>query len=308
MLDTNISAPVQAPAQQSQQTLRPQQLDPDVQWFMLNGTKPALSASNFGSSRSLYDAVNRRFALMDQFHSASAQGELGRFAQSLRPAHVEASRVILPSVSGRELYVMAPKGHKQEAEERLAAIIKKSPAVQELLRSPDLVQSWAGAATVEGSVVGGYDLRKGFMFALSRPALEDMKSLFGVHENFGRYKPRPERDPAFFSRKNIGMAVVQFPEQIEKAFQHLQYFKRASMDMDRPPKLILMVSLDVAKAFIERLRDLRDTHDIEVVATHARAIAERALVFCKHRAETELRPGSSTRLRRSDRDYDFVRY
>lgn len=55
-----------------------------------------------------------------------------------------------------------------------------------------------------------------------------MQNLFGILLISGRYRPRPERDPFFYSFGNLAATVVEYPEQLTKAFQHAQYFMMAS--------------------------------------------------------------------------------
>lgn len=229
-----------------------------VQWLLLPGTIPALTAENFGPSLKLYNAVSHRFALRDQFHQGAGQMLLGGFADRIRRDRIEASPVLLPSYPDKSIFVLAPKGHKQEASARLQGIIKNSPALHDLLKAPDLMTAWLSAKTPEGRVVGGYDVDHHFMFVVGRPVVEDAKALFGVPENFGRYKARPERDPAFLSSHQRGVAVVQYPQQIEKARQHLMYYMQAGAgSADR--QAYCLIDADVARRDPAKMFGLKES-------------------------------------------------
>lgn len=199
-----------------------------IQWLMLRGTKPALQQKDFGPSEELYRAVTSRFSLMDQFRHGVVQRVFFEFGKSVRPNHIEASRVNLSDLSSRDLYIVSRKGHKTEAADKVVQIARENPEFAHLLSVPDLSEVWRKAQTPDDSIVGGFDMKDKFMFFLARPPLEDAKSLFAIPENPGRLQPRPERDPAFISHGNRGVAIVQYPEQIEKAHQYLKYFQRAA--------------------------------------------------------------------------------
>lgn len=201
-----------------------------IQWLMLRATKPALEQKDFGPSKDLYKAVTSRFSLMDQFRGGLAQHEFAEFAKSVRSNRIEASRVNVSDLSSRDIYIVAPKGHKTDVVDKVVHIARHNPEFAHLLSAPDLSEVWRKAQTPEDSIVGGFDMKDKFMFFLARPPLEGAKALFAIPENPGRLKPRPERDPAFISHGNRGVAIVQYPEQIEKAHQYLKYFLRAASD------------------------------------------------------------------------------
>lgn len=209
-----------------------EKLDLDsIQWLMLPGTEPGLKQGDFGPSKRLYSAVTKRFSLKAQFSDGVIQKAFEDFAASIRPRQVEATSVSV--AKHHDMFVITGRGHKTEAASQLCRIIKEAPEVSRLLSAPDLSSVWQRAVSVEDSIVGGFDMKNNSMFFFARPPLEEAKSLFGISENHGRYKPRPERDPAFFSQGNIGVSVVQYPEQIDKAYQHLQYFLRAGWNETR---------------------------------------------------------------------------
>lgn len=205
--------------------------DYPIQWLLLRGTQPALRQEDFGPSKSLFGAVNSRFSLRDQFRGGEVQKRFDAFARAVRGQRIEATSVELRgSQNYNPLYVVAPKHHRSEVAEQVLGIAKANKAVTRLMTSPNLMAAWNNAQKLNERIVGGVsmDPEKNFMFFLARPALEQAKSLFGIPESSGRYRPRPERDPFFYSFGNLAATVVEYPEQLSKAFQHSQYFMMAS--------------------------------------------------------------------------------
>jgi hypothetical protein len=198
-----------------------------VQWLLLPHSFPALSAKEFGSSKTLFDSVSKRFSLADQFRNGAVQQSFSEFSNSIRPLRMEATALQTP-FPNLDVHLIAPKSQKCPYGEKVMDVIdSNSKFLSVLLNAKNLEGVWNRATSLEESVVGGYHMDEKFMFLFGRPPLEDAKSLFGIPENFERYKPSKNRDPALLSREDVAVAVAAYPEQIEKSYEHLQYFLRA---------------------------------------------------------------------------------
>lgn len=238
-----------------------QQVSHGIQWLMKPQTEPSLSFKDFAvvpdsSSLAQYRALTARFSLMRQFKDGQVQDALIRFDKSSRRRRgVEATPIVLPPYEHQEIFIAAIKGRKNDAIAKVVKAIEGTPDVKSLLSAPDIKEAWLQAATAGQRIVGGFSLTDQFMILFGRESLEAAKALFNFPENPGRYKARPEREPAFMSRGGIGISVVQYPAQIEKAKQQLLSFME--VETYRTKNLYCFINFSLVESHGDKLEDLR---------------------------------------------------